>query len=68
MHMFFHVQWNPSIRTPLKSRHLSKQDTFFLATAVLSQVKIDLKDTVVQVVYRSLDYTQQYFIRIRVQK
>jgi hypothetical protein len=34
---------------------------------VLSRVQIDLKETVVQLVCRSSDYTHQYFIRLRIQ-
>ena len=35
---------------------------------VLSRVQIDLKETVIQLVCRSSDYTHQYFVRLRVQR
>ena len=40
----------------------------FICYAVLSQVQIDLTDTVVQLVCRSQDYLHQYFVRVRVEK
>ena len=39
-----------------------------LCFSVLSRVQIDLKETVVQLVCRSSDYTHQYFVRLRVQR
>ena len=38
------------------------------SVSVLSRVQIDLKETVVQLVCRSSDYTHQYFVRLRIQR
>lgn len=35
---------------------------------VLSRVQIDLKETVIQLLCCSSDYTHQYFVRLRVQR
>ena len=43
-------------------------ELFLLCFSVLSRVQIDLKETVVQLVCRSSDYTHQYFVRLRVQR
>ena len=40
----------------------------YICVSVLSQVQIDLKETVVQLVCHSSDYTHQYFVRLRVQR